>query len=591
MRIQTSLLHALVLILAYSLNAAPISELIVVDQLGYRPASDKWFMIAVPVTGQNAGQGRPPASEVQIRRTSDLAVVQSISLQRWSNGAVHSSSGDRVWQGEFSNLRIPGTYHVFDPANNVQSFDFDIREDAYNSILTASTKSYYYQRSGTAITPEYGEQWTHGPAHIANQLASRMFDNSLGGIQPESTALDITGGWYDAGDYRKYTSWMAEIIWDLGTAYEWWPSVFGDQSGIPESGNGIPDLLDEARNEVDFWLALRDGEGYSHGVTNPDGDGTMYQADATSCAAWASAANAAMLASCLALAGLDELADSYTASALEAWRVGSLYPADELDRFQHTGINGMLFRDFRMTAASFLWDLTGQEDFERIVRETALISAGIEEVQVKGRDQIWATAGYLFSRRRPGDGAFASRLRAVAIAAGRSQAAAVADDPSRRSSDPMLLYFHTGQNVDRIIVAHALLAADPSAADPSAAGPELVAGPGLQAELLDGQAVNQWLRHRLDGELVVDVAECVEVAFGAHDGGGPQVGVDVGQRRNVRGILPVRDLAAVLGEGVERFPERGSDVNVVHSVHFTDVVTVSRTWVRGARCGGGRSWR
>ena len=113
----------------------------------------------------------------------------------------------------------------------------------------------------------------------------------------------------------------------------------------------------------------------------------------------------------------------------------------------------------------------------------------------------------------------------------------------------------------------------------------------LQAELLDGQAVNQWLRHRLDGELVVDVAECVEVAFGAHDGGGPQVGVDVGQRRNVRGILPVRDLAAVLGEGVERFPERGSDVNVVHSVHFTDVVTVSRTWVRGARCGGGRSWR
>ncbi len=42
-----------------------------------------------------------------------------------------------------------------------------------------------------------------------------------------------------------------------------------DNLGIAESGNGIPDILDEARNEVDFWLRLRDGDGYSHGLTNP----------------------------------------------------------------------------------------------------------------------------------------------------------------------------------------------------------------------------------------------------------------------------------------------------------------------------------
>lgn len=381
MRIQTSLLHALVLILAYSLNAAPISELIVVDQLGYRPASDKWFMIAVPVTGQNAGQGRPPASEVQIRRTSDLAVVQSISLQRWSNGAVHSSSGDRVWQGEFSNLRSPGTYHIYDPANDVQSFDFDIREDAYNSILTASTKSYYYQRSGTAITPEYGEQWTHGPAHIANQLASRMFDNSLGGIQPESTALDITGGWYDAGDYRKYTSWMAEIIWDLGTAYEWWPSVFGDQSGIPESGNGTPDILDEIMWEIQWMLkmqrpdgalysgvfVIRRDQGFGNGVGDPSTEDRPYYYANISTSATASGAASFAIASRL-LAPFESSWPGASArlreAAIRAWQFLANHPSpihydhsgfDNADANKNSGAELRL----RVLAAAELFRLTG----------------------------------------------------------------------------------------------------------------------------------------------------------------------------------------------------------------------------------------
>ena len=54
-----------------------------------------------------------------------------------------------------------------------------------------------------------------------------------------------------------------------------------DAAGIRESGNGIPDLIDEARYEVDFWLRLRDGSGYSHGLTNPNGNNELFQAGPT----------------------------------------------------------------------------------------------------------------------------------------------------------------------------------------------------------------------------------------------------------------------------------------------------------------------
>ncbi len=84
-------------------------------------------------------------------------------------------------------------------------------------------------------------------------------------------------------------------------------AISDDDTGITESGNGIPDIIDEARNEVDFWLRLRDGAGYSHGLTNPNSSNELFQAGPTAIAAWANAANAAMLADAFRVAGLTSL--------------------------------------------------------------------------------------------------------------------------------------------------------------------------------------------------------------------------------------------------------------------------------------------
>ena len=254
-------LLSMVVALATSLSATDVSEQIIVDQIGYRPNADKWFMIADPQIGQNSDQSYTPGSTVELRRSSDNAVVKTIALSSWNSGATHEASGDKVWQGQFSDITTEGTYYIYDSRNDAKSYDFEIGSDIYDGVLKASLKSYYYQRSGTAITATYGGEWTHPTAHVENQRSSLLYDASMGGAQGSDTALDITGGWYDAGDYRKYTSWMGDIVWDIGTAYEWWPEVFDDANNIPESGNGVPDVLDELKWEVDWMLKMQRNDG------------------------------------------------------------------------------------------------------------------------------------------------------------------------------------------------------------------------------------------------------------------------------------------------------------------------------------------
>lgn len=74
--------------------------------------------------------------------------------------------------------------------------------------------------------------------------------------------IDVSGGWYDAGDVGKYVSPGATAANTLLWTYMMFPDCFSDgQNGIPESGNGIPDLLDEVRVELDFLLKMQDKSG------------------------------------------------------------------------------------------------------------------------------------------------------------------------------------------------------------------------------------------------------------------------------------------------------------------------------------------
>ena len=76
-----------------------------------------------------------------------------------------------------------------------------------------------------------------------------------------SEIKDLHGGWYDAGDYNKYTSWTARNVIVLLRAYSENPTAFGDDTGIEESGNGVPDILDEVKWALDWLMRMQNTDG------------------------------------------------------------------------------------------------------------------------------------------------------------------------------------------------------------------------------------------------------------------------------------------------------------------------------------------
>ena len=61
------------------------------------------------------------------------------------------------------------------------------------------------------------------------------------------TSLNLSGGWHDAGDYNKYINFTFSPLTDLLLGYIESPTVWKDNYNIPESGNGVPDVLDEVK--------------------------------------------------------------------------------------------------------------------------------------------------------------------------------------------------------------------------------------------------------------------------------------------------------------------------------------------------------
>ena len=168
-----------------------------------------------------------------------------------------------------------------------------------------------------------------------------------------------------------------------------------DNLQIAESGNGIPDIIDEARYEVDFWLRLRDGNGgYSAGVNNPNKEHTtMYQAAAKPYMAWASAANAAMLADAFRIAGKTDLMNQYKDAAIEAWKIAN---EQDLDLAFGIGNGAARGRDLKMLAAAFLYNVTGDRMYEDAMAKESVATSPTAAIDNKDKScQFWGTAAYL----------------------------------------------------------------------------------------------------------------------------------------------------------------------------------------------------
>lgn len=233
---------------------------IAVDQFGYRPEMTKVAVISDPQSGFNAAEAYTPGTTLEVRAWGTHTVAFSGNRSVWGVGATHAQSGDKAWWFDFSALRKWGEYYIYDPATDRRSDRFRIGPDVYDGVLREAVRVFFYQRRGFAKQAPFADpKWADAASHLGPLQDSQCRFVSTPGNA--SLTRDLRGGWFDAGDYNKYTNFTGVTLSDLLFAYEHNPLIWRDDYDLPGSGNGIPDLLDEVRWEMDWLLRMQNADG------------------------------------------------------------------------------------------------------------------------------------------------------------------------------------------------------------------------------------------------------------------------------------------------------------------------------------------
>jgi endoglucanase len=143
---------------------------------------------------------------------------------------------------EFSSFIKTGKYFL--RAGNAQSPVFDINDDVYKGAADFCLRYMRQQRSG--FNP-----YLKDSCHTHDGY-------TLYGPMPDSTHIDVSGGWHDASDYLQYSTTSANATYHLLAAYRDFPKVFTDekQANGLDGKNGVADVLDEAKWGLDWLLKM-----------------------------------------------------------------------------------------------------------------------------------------------------------------------------------------------------------------------------------------------------------------------------------------------------------------------------------------------
>jgi len=219
------------------------SPSVAVNQLGYLPRSVKIGIV------------QSKASAPLDWQVLDAA-GNAVGSGKTEVGGRDRDSGDALHRADFSALITAGKgYRLV--VEGAPSYPFSIDARVYRSLELSSLNFFYQMRSGTPIEiPWAGQwQWTHGPGH--------MSDAQVGCVDDCGYTLNVLGGWYDAGDHGKYVVNGGISAWTLLNLFErakYLGAVENLNDGtlaIPEAQNGVPDVLDEARWEIEFLLRMQ----------------------------------------------------------------------------------------------------------------------------------------------------------------------------------------------------------------------------------------------------------------------------------------------------------------------------------------------
>ncbi len=241
-------------------NASVPPPMIDVNQVGFSPGAPKLAVVT----------GTPVSNRFFIiSSTGDTVFSGTLGP------AIQSSNSSLSTRAvDFTGLKTEGEYRISVPGTET-SYVFRVRSGVYLPVVKAALKGFYYQRSGMALTPEYGGQWSRPAGHP--DTAVIVHPSAANSFRPAGTVISTPGGWYDAGDYNKYIVNSGITMGTLLDAYEDFPTFYNTlRTNIPPI-SGLPDLLNEALYNLRWMLTMQDPAdgGVYHKCTNAAFDGMV----------------------------------------------------------------------------------------------------------------------------------------------------------------------------------------------------------------------------------------------------------------------------------------------------------------------------
>lgn len=225
---------------------------VLANQVGFHVSAAKRAIVADPRDTPRDWQLLDRDGDVRLAGTTEVFGDDSVS-------------GDHVHRVEFSDFSGSGSKFRI-RSGCAQSHPFTIGERPWGQLAYDALTYFYHNRSGVPIAETYagGEAWARPAGHVRDTATCREDTDRHGNRWPGCDyTLDLTGGWYDAGDHGKYVVNGGIAVWTLLNLYEREMALGLEQSfrdghaSIPEAGNDVNDLLDEVRFELEFLLRMQ----------------------------------------------------------------------------------------------------------------------------------------------------------------------------------------------------------------------------------------------------------------------------------------------------------------------------------------------
>ena len=302
------------------------------------------------------------------------------------------ASGDRVAMLELGAL-APGTYTL---AGGGERREIEVTGRPWQAVTNALIKGLYYQRCDELLEEHAGvykhpachtglaEEWRKPEPPIPEEIKAKIPPHFLRLLsipveEPYGEApapRRIKGGWHDAGDYGKYVGPGAVTVGHLLYAWKLFPQGCSDELNIPESGNGVPDILNETRFELEWILQMQRADGaFYHKLTTdhfppfimPEEDTRQEYLSPISRTATGDAVAALALAARVYRPYDADFADKCLSTALFGWKWLAEHPETRPYRNPFELQSGMYGdaddHDERFWAACELYATTGEEEY------------------------------------------------------------------------------------------------------------------------------------------------------------------------------------------------------------------------------------